>query len=85
MVCCAFVAAALGLVLAMIVGRRGDETACVRLPSPSYVPAVLEPMQATGYPEGQLPPQDASCGSTPEEEKFHHGCAQAQDVALEHP
>src|SRR5258707_13935594 len=27
---------------------------------------VLEPMQATGYPEGQLPPQDASCGSNPE-------------------
>jgi hypothetical protein len=85
MVCCAFVAAALGLVLAMIVGRRGDETACVRLPSPSYVPAVLERMHATGYPEGQLSPQDTSCGSTPEQEMLDHGRAQAQDVALEHP
>jgi hypothetical protein len=42
-------------------------------------------MQATGYPEEQLPPQNTSCGSTPEEEKFDHGRAQAQDVALEHP
>jgi hypothetical protein len=55
MVCCAFVTAALGLVLAVIVGRRGDGTATVRVASPSYVPAVLEPMLVTGYPEEQLP------------------------------
>jgi hypothetical protein len=42
-------------------------------------------MQATGYPEEQLPPQDTSCGSTPEQEMLDHGRAQAQDVALEHP
>ena len=55
MACCAFVAAALGLVLAAILGRRGGETTDVRIAPPSYVPAVLEPMQATGYPEVQLP------------------------------
>jgi hypothetical protein len=85
MVCCAFVAAALGLVLAVIVGHRGDETASVRVASPSYAPAVLELTLVTGYPEGQLSPQDTSCGSTPEQEMLDHGRAQAQDVALEHP
>jgi hypothetical protein len=39
----------------------------------------------TGYPDGQLPTPVTSRGSTPEEEKLHHGCAQAQDVAVEHP
>ena len=50
--------------------------------------AVLEPMLVTGYPEGQLPTPDTSRGehfSTPIEEKLDHGCAQAQDVAREHP
>jgi hypothetical protein len=42
-------------------------------------------MQATGYPEVQLPTQDTSRGSTLIEEKLDHGCAQAQDVAREHP
>jgi hypothetical protein len=52
------------------------------------VPAVLEPTLVTGYPEEQLPTPDSSRGvhfSTPIEEKLHHGRAQAEDVALEHP
>jgi hypothetical protein len=44
-------------------------------------------MQATGYPEGQLPTLDlmrrAFC--TPYRGELDHGCAQAQDVAREHP
>ncbi len=50
--------------------------------------AVLEPMLVTGYPEEQLPTPDTSRGehfSTPIEEKPDHGCAQAQNVAREHP
>lgn len=85
MVCCAFVAAALGLVLAVIVGRRGDPMTNVRIGSPSYVPAVLEATQLTGYPEVQLPTPDTSRGMTPQEEKVDHGCAQAQNVAREYP
>jgi hypothetical protein len=45
----------------------------------------LEATQVTGYPEEQLPTPITSRGSTPEEEKLHHGCAKAQDVAREHP
>jgi hypothetical protein len=45
-------------------------------------------MQATGYPEVQLPTLDARAVtdfSTPYRGEFEHGCAQAQDVAREHP
>jgi len=58
MVCCVLVTATLGVVIAVIVGGRGAETTNVRIPSPSYVPAVLEPVQLTGYPEEQLPTPD---------------------------
>ena len=48
---------------------------------------VLEPMQLTGYPEEQLPtPERAATDfSTPSRGELDHGCAQAQDVAREHP
>jgi large subunit ribosomal protein L32 len=68
MACCAFVAAILGLVITIVVGRRGDGTATVRVASPSYTPAVLEPMLVTGYPEEQLPTPDTSRVSTRIEE-----------------
>ena len=84
MLCCALIPAVIGLVLAFIVRRRRDDTAQVRIPSPSYVPAVLEATQVIGYPEGQLPTPD-SRGSTPQEEKLDHGRAQAQNVAREYP
>lgn len=87
MMCCALVAAALGLALAVIVGRRGGETTDVRIAPPSYVPAVLEPMQANGYPEVQLPTLDPMRRALqyPYRGELDHGCAQAQDVAREHP
>jgi hypothetical protein len=42
-------------------------------------------MQLTGYPEEQLPTPETSRGSTPYKGELDHGCAQAQDVAREHP
>jgi hypothetical protein len=42
-------------------------------------------MQLTGYPEVQLPAPETLRGSTRIEEMLDHGCAQAQDVACEHP
>ena len=64
------------------------QTAATKLP-PISIPRglrgrLLEPMLVTGYPEEQLPTPDTSRG-TPEEEKPDHGCAQAQNVAREHP
>jgi hypothetical protein len=44
----------------------------------------LETTQVTGYPEGQLPTPFIA-RQHPQEEKLDHGCAQAQDVACEHP
>jgi AcrR family transcriptional regulator len=55
---------------------------------------LLETTQVIGYPEGQLPTTETmrgdswiagSAGDTPQKEKLDHGCAQAQDVACEHP
>jgi hypothetical protein len=54
-------------------------------------PPLLEATQLTGYPEGQLPTSERDqgvCGSPKQEsqeEKLHHGCAQAENVAVEHP
>jgi hypothetical protein len=44
-------------------------------------------MQATGYPEVQLPTLDHAARTfrTPYRGELDHGCAQAQDVAREHP
>jgi hypothetical protein len=44
-------------------------------------------MQLTGYPEGQLPTLDhaARTSGTLIKGELDHGCAQAQDVAREHP
>ena len=84
MACCLLIAAAVGVLLPVILRRRGHRITNVRVPAPSYVPAVLEATQVIGYPEGQLPTPD-SRGSTPQEEKLDHGRAQAQNVAREYP
>jgi len=49
--------------------------------------AVLEPMQVTGYPEEQLPTPDHArrAFQNPYRGELDHGCAQAQNVAREHP
>jgi hypothetical protein len=52
------------------------------------VSRILEAELLTGYPEGQLPtPMRARHpqGKKSQEEKFHHGCAEAENVAFEHP
>jgi hypothetical protein len=87
MVCCVLVTATLGVVIAVVVGGRGADTTNVRIPSPSYVPAVLEPVQLTGYPEEQLPTPDHARRAFQNRYRgeLDHGCAQAQNVAREHP
>jgi hypothetical protein len=48
----------------------------------------LEATQLTGYPEGQLPTPEALRGYQiliPLKRRADHGCAQAQNVAVEHP
>jgi hypothetical protein len=52
MVCCAFAAAALGLVLAVLVGRSGGGTTDVRIASPLYVPAVWRPPRSPAILKG---------------------------------
>jgi hypothetical protein len=49
---------------------------------------ILEATQLTGYPEGQLPTPVGLRGYQiliPLKRRADHGCAQAQNVAVEHP
>jgi hypothetical protein len=52
----------------------------------------LEAERLSGYPEEQLPTPQRAWGvygviksKKFQEEKFHHGCAEAENVAVEHP
>lgn len=55
----------------------------------SLLPGVLEPTQVSGYPEMQLLAAGMSeslrGGTPPDQGEARHGCAQAQNVAREHP
>ncbi|SBS76807.1 hypothetical protein MHPYR_370008 [uncultured Mycobacterium sp.] len=48
----------------------------------------MEPTQVSGYPEAQLLAAGMCSflrGATPDQGEARHGCAQAQNVAVEHP